>query len=112
MRAFHCRHDLLLTPATAVQPFAVGRVMPELPPGVSPCHPSDWSWWTPFSIPFNLTQQPALVLGCGFSARGLPLALQLVAPPYREDLCLRAGHAYQQATDWHLRRPGLNPGSP
>ncbi|HMN81896.1 MAG TPA: amidase [Burkholderiaceae bacterium] len=112
MRAFHCRHDLLLTPATAVQPFAVGRVMPDPLPGVSPCHASDWSWWTPFSIPFNLTQQPALVLGCGFSARGLPLALQLVAPPYREDLCLRAGHAYQQSTDWHLRRPDFDPGSP
>ncbi len=112
MRAFHRRHDLLLTPATAVQPFAVGRVMPDLPAGVSPCHASDWTWWTPFSIPFNLTQQPALVLGCGFSARGLPLALQLVAPPYREDLCLRAGHAYQQITDWHLRRPGFDPGSP
>lgn len=107
MNAFHQHHDLLLTPGTAVQPFAVGKVMPEPPPahrGVADC---DWTWWTPYSIPFNLTQQPAIVLGSGFGRGGLPLSLQLVAPRHREDLCLRAAHAYQQATDWHLRRPGL-----
>jgi aspartyl-tRNA(Asn)/glutamyl-tRNA(Gln) amidotransferase subunit A len=102
---FHQRYDLLLTPATAVQPFAVGRVMPDPPPEIGPVDPWDWTWWTPYSFPFNLTQQPAIVVGCGFSRGGLPLALQLVAAHYREDLCLRAAHAYQSATDWHLRRP-------
>src|SRR5690606_36545375 len=100
-------HDLLLTPATAVLPFGVGRVMPELPPGVELETDSDWTWWTPFSYPFNLTQQPAIVQGCGFSEDGLPIALQLVAPNFREDLCLRAAAAYEAATDWHRRRPLL-----
>ena len=107
MQRFHRDWDLLLTPGTAVQPFAVGLVMPPLPPGVAPLSGTDWTWWTPFSFPFNLTQQPALVMGCGFSADGLPLSLQLVAPNHREDLCLRAARAYEQVTPWGAMRPAL-----
>ncbi|MBL8386117.1 MAG: amidase, partial [Burkholderiales bacterium] len=59
MRRFNQRYDLLLTPATAVPAFAVGRVMPAPPPGLSK-QDFEWTWWTPFSFPFNLTQQPAL----------------------------------------------------
>ena len=75
MQRFHRDWDLLLTPGTAVQPFEVGLVMPPVPPGVVPLNGTDWTWWTPFSFPFNLTQQPALVMGCGFSSAGLPLSL-------------------------------------
>jgi aspartyl-tRNA(Asn)/glutamyl-tRNA(Gln) amidotransferase subunit A len=107
MRAFARRFDLLLTPATAVQPFDVGLVMPEPPAGVTPATGTDWTWWTPFSYPFNLTQQPALVMGCGFSKAGLPLALQLVAPHHREDRCLTAARAYEQVTPWGAMRPTL-----
>jgi aspartyl-tRNA(Asn)/glutamyl-tRNA(Gln) amidotransferase subunit A len=102
MKAFHRDWDLLVTPTLAVPAFAVGRVAPEAPAGLE----SDWTWWTPFTFPFNLTQQPAASVPCGFTTDGLPVGLQLVAPPHREDLCLRAAHAFQQATD-HLRRPGL-----
>ena len=107
MGRFAQDYDLLLTPATAVLPFEVGRVMPEPPAGVEVGMANDWTWWTPFSYPFNLTQQPAIVLPCGFSDDGLPIALQLVAPNFREDLCLRAAAAYEAATDWHKRRPPL-----
>jgi aspartyl-tRNA(Asn)/glutamyl-tRNA(Gln) amidotransferase subunit A len=107
LQRFHHDWDLLLTPGTAVQPFDVGLVMPPLPPGVTPINGADWTWWTPFSFPFNLTQQPALVMGCGFSAAGLPLSLQLVAPNHREDLCLRAARAYEQVTPWGAMRPRL-----
>jgi aspartyl-tRNA(Asn)/glutamyl-tRNA(Gln) amidotransferase subunit A len=44
---------------------------------------------------------------CGFSGGGLPIGLQLAGPMHREDLVLRVAHAYQQATDHHLRRPAL-----
>jgi len=101
------RFDLLLTPATAVLPFAVGRVMPEPPAGLDAAMAQDWTWWTPYSYPFNLTQQPAIVQGCGFSDDGLPIALQLVAPNHREDLCLRAAAAYEAATEWQAMRPRL-----
>jgi aspartyl-tRNA(Asn)/glutamyl-tRNA(Gln) amidotransferase subunit A len=107
MQTFHRSWDLMLTPGTAVQPFDVGLVMPAVPPGVVPLAATDWTWWTPFSFPFNLTQQPALVMGCGFSEAGLPLSLQLVAPNHREDLCLRAARAYEQVTPWGAMRPKI-----
>ncbi|MHB8666917.1 MAG: amidase [Burkholderiales bacterium] len=100
MKRFHQTYDLLLTPATAVPAFAAGVIAPERPAGEE-----DWTWWTPFSFPFNLTQQPAMSVPCGFSADGLPIGLQLVGPMQREDLVLRAAQAYQQGTDFHLRRP-------
>jgi aspartyl-tRNA(Asn)/glutamyl-tRNA(Gln) amidotransferase subunit A len=54
---------------------------------------------------FNVNGHPALSAPCGFSSNGLPLALQLVGRPFEDALVLRAAHAYQQATDWHERRP-------
>ncbi len=102
MKRFHQKYDLLLTPATAIPAFAAGVIAPERPAGEE-----DWTWWTPFTFPFNLTQQPAMSVPCGFSMDGLPIGLQLVGPMHREDLVLRAAHAYQQGTDHHLRRPAL-----
>jgi Asp-tRNA(Asn)/Glu-tRNA(Gln) amidotransferase A subunit family amidase len=58
-----------------------------------------------FTLPFNLTGQPALSISCGFSAGGLPIGAQLVAAHFNEPTLLRLGHAYQRATDWHTRRP-------
>jgi len=55
--------------------------------------------------PFNITGSPTLALPCGFSAAGLPLSLQLSGRPFEEATVLRAGHAYEQATAWHTRRP-------
>jgi aspartyl-tRNA(Asn)/glutamyl-tRNA(Gln) amidotransferase subunit A len=55
--------------------------------------------------PFNLAGLPALAVPCGLSAAGLPLSLQLAGRPFDEATVLQAGHAYQQATDWHRRRP-------
>ena len=55
--------------------------------------------------PFNITGLPTLALPCGFSAAGLPLSLQLSGRPFEEATVLRAGHAYEQATAWHTRRP-------
>jgi aspartyl-tRNA(Asn)/glutamyl-tRNA(Gln) amidotransferase subunit A len=55
--------------------------------------------------PINLTGLPALTVPCGFTRAGLPIGLQLVGRPFAEADLLAAGHAYQRATDWHLRRP-------
>jgi len=57
--------------------------------------------------PFNLSGLPALALPCGFARAGLPLSLQLAGRPFDEATVLRAGHAYQQTTDWHRRRPAV-----
>lgn len=60
---------------------------------------------TRFTAPFNLARLPALALPCGFSQEGLPIGLQIVGRPWAEATVLRAGHAYEQATEWHGRRP-------
>jgi aspartyl-tRNA(Asn)/glutamyl-tRNA(Gln) amidotransferase subunit A len=62
---------------------------------------------TRFTAPFNLTGLPALSLPCGFTRDGLPIGLQIVARPWAEAALLRAGQAYEMATEWHLRRPEL-----
>ena len=59
---------------------------------------------TQYTRPFNLTGYPALTVPCGFS-EGMPVGLQLAARPFEEATALRAGYAYQQATEWHKRRP-------
>jgi len=58
--------------------------------------------------PANLTGVPALVLPCGFSASGLPLSLQIMGRHFDETTVYRVSAAYEQATDWHTRRPRLS----
>jgi aspartyl-tRNA(Asn)/glutamyl-tRNA(Gln) amidotransferase subunit A len=53
----------------------------------------------------NILEMCALSLPNGFNAEGMPTSLQIVCRGYQEALALRIGHAYQQATDWHDRRP-------
>jgi amidase len=60
-----------------------------------------------FTIPFNATGNPAMVLNCGFAESGLPLSMELTGRHLGESAVFRAGHAYQQATDWHARHPDL-----
>jgi aspartyl-tRNA(Asn)/glutamyl-tRNA(Gln) amidotransferase subunit A len=60
-----------------------------------------------FTNPINFLSLPAVSLPCGFSVDGLPLALQLIARWFDEPTLLRAAHTYEQATDWHKRRPPL-----
>jgi Asp-tRNA(Asn)/Glu-tRNA(Gln) amidotransferase A subunit family amidase len=55
--------------------------------------------------PFNIAGLPTLALPTGFSSSGLPLSFQISGRPFDEATVLRAGHAYQRATDWHRRRP-------
>jgi aspartyl-tRNA(Asn)/glutamyl-tRNA(Gln) amidotransferase subunit A len=57
--------------------------------------------------PFNVWGLPAISLPCGFSKSGLPIGLQIAGPHWREDLVLRLAHAYEQATEWQKRQPGL-----
>jgi aspartyl-tRNA(Asn)/glutamyl-tRNA(Gln) amidotransferase subunit A len=57
------------------------------------------------TAPFNVTGLPALALPCGFASSGLPLSLQIAGRAFDEATVLRVGHAYEQATDWHTRRP-------
>lgn len=62
---------------------------------------------TQYSRPYNITGFPAISVPCGFSDAGLPIGLQLAGRPFEELTVLRAAHAYEQATDWHQRRPPI-----
>jgi aspartyl-tRNA(Asn)/glutamyl-tRNA(Gln) amidotransferase subunit A len=57
--------------------------------------------------PFNVLGLPVVALPCGVSADGRPLGLQIVGRPFDEATILRLAYAYEQATDWHQRRPGV-----
>jgi aspartyl-tRNA(Asn)/glutamyl-tRNA(Gln) amidotransferase subunit A len=59
------------------------------------------------TFPFNLSGQPALTVPCGFDGAGMPIGLQIAGRRFDDATVLRLGHAYQLATDWHLRRPAL-----
>ncbi|HUA03237.1 MAG TPA: amidase [Solirubrobacteraceae bacterium] len=91
MSLFHQEWDLLLTPTVAIPAFETGVNVPagSADPG--------WPSWTPFSYPFNITQQPAGSVPCGFTAAGLPVGLQIVGPRYRDALVLAAMAAYESA---------------
>ena len=54
---------------------------------------------------FNLASCPAMSVPCGFDDRGMPVGLQIGGKPFSEETLFRIGHAYEQATDWHTRRP-------
>lgn len=101
MGRFHQAYDVLITPTLPLTAFPVGQDVPD--DSVSP----DWTSWTPYTYPFNLTQQPALSVPCGFSKDGLPIGLQIVGPRHADALVLRVGQTYQDATDWHHRVPAL-----
>jgi aspartyl-tRNA(Asn)/glutamyl-tRNA(Gln) amidotransferase subunit A len=60
-----------------------------------------------FTLPANLAGVPGLAFPVGFDGQGLPVGMQLMGAHFREDILFRMAHAYQQLTDWHLRRPVL-----
>ena len=91
MRQFMQRYDLVATPALAVPAFDA------LPAGHRPMSPEAMLGWTPFSYPFNLTQQPACTIPCGLTRDGLPIGLQLVGPMFGDALVLRAARAFEHA---------------
>ncbi len=86
MGGFHQKYDLLITPTLPLPAFAAGRETPSGAPG------ERWTAWTPFTYPFNMTQQPAASVPCGM-VDGLPAGVQLVAARHQDALVLRAAHA-------------------
>jgi amidase len=58
-----------------------------------------------YTAPFDMSGHPTITLPAGFTGERLPLGVQLVGVHLREELLVRAGRAFQNATDWHARRP-------
>ena len=99
MKEFMKHHDLLVTPMIAVPPFDTPLVTPLTPNG------NLWMEWTPFTYPFNLTQQPAASVPCGFTAAGLPVGLQFVGRHGDDERVLQASHALEQLLDLKPAHP-------
>ncbi|MFO1025022.1 MAG: amidase [Acetobacteraceae bacterium] len=89
MRVFMERYDLLVTPSVAVPAFDAKEA------GHQRLTPETMLGWTPFSYPFNLTQQPACTIPCGLTQDGLPIGLQIVGPMFGDALVLRAARAFE-----------------
>ena len=101
MRVFKERYDLLLTPTLPIAAFNVGKLAP-VDDGKG-----KWVYWTPFSYPFNLTQQPAVSVPCGFTKAGLPVGLHIVGKMFDDRTVLRASQAYEGAMEWGEKRPKI-----
>jgi aspartyl-tRNA(Asn)/glutamyl-tRNA(Gln) amidotransferase subunit A len=99
MGKLHLDYDLLLTPTLPIPAFEAGR---EVPVGWPQRR---WTSWTPFTYPFNMTQQPAASVPCGFTDSGLPVGLQVIGPRFADDRVLAACHAFEQAFRWSERQP-------
>ncbi|MDG4858420.1 amidase [Streptomyces sp. T-3] len=91
MGLFHSTYDLLVTPTLPITAFEAGV---EVPKGSGHRR---WTGWTPFTYPFNLTQQPAATVPCGLDAAGLPIGVQLVGARHQDAVVLRAAHALYEA---------------
>ena len=91
--------DLLLSPTMGVPARPL-----EPDPAITGKQDVSRTPWLFTNVP-SLANLPSLSVPCGFSYDGLPLSLQLSGRPFEETTVLRAGHAYEQATDWHTRRP-------
>jgi aspartyl-tRNA(Asn)/glutamyl-tRNA(Gln) amidotransferase subunit A len=92
--------DLLVTPAVSIPAFDAK------PAGQMTMTPEALLGWTPFSYPFNLTQQPACSIPCGLTKDGLPIGLQIVGPMFGDALVLRAARAYEKIRP--ILRPSLS----
>ncbi|WP_174246940.1 amidase [Rhodococcus rhodochrous] len=82
MGIFHQKYNVLITPTMPIPAFEAGH---DVPSGSSL---TSWPQWTPFTYPFNLTQQPAISIPVGTTSAGLPVGLQIVGPRHSDDLLL------------------------
>lgn len=90
--------DVILTPVAPTPAFRIGEKTND---------PLQMYLSDIFTIPVNLAGTCGISVPAGFSADGLPIGLQLIGKPFGEETILRAAHAFEQATDWHMKRAPL-----
>ena len=92
------RVDIIVTPMTAFPAHPIGSTPPQ-------------SHVRSFARPVSLTGLPALSMPCGFASSELPIGMQMISRANDENLLFRVGHAYEQATEWHRRKPAMAAGA-
>jgi len=97
-RAFE-QVDVVASPTSPVPAFGLGEKLND---------PLQMYLVDAFTLPANLAGLPAISVPGGFTQNGLPLGLQLLADHFREDRLIQSAHAFEQATDYHTRRPALD----
>ncbi|MFA5157042.1 MAG: Asp-tRNA(Asn)/Glu-tRNA(Gln) amidotransferase subunit GatA [Candidatus Omnitrophota bacterium] len=90
--------DCIITPTSPTPAFKIGEKAQD---------PLSMYLSDIYTISVNLAGIPAISLPCGFTKAGLPVGLQILARPFNEEAILRAAHAYEQGTAWHLQKPKL-----
>ncbi len=91
--------DFLVGPVTPTPAFALGAMTDD---------PLALYLQDLYTVSANLAGIASIAIPCGFTSAGLPVGLQLQSPPFQEERLLRAAQMYQEATDWHSRRPALS----
>ncbi|MBI2329000.1 MAG: Asp-tRNA(Asn)/Glu-tRNA(Gln) amidotransferase subunit GatA, partial [Chloroflexi bacterium] len=91
------KFDALVTPTSPTVPFKIGEKVDD---------PVQMYLSDVCTLPINIAGVPAMSIPAGF-ANGLPIGMQIIGKPFSEETLLKIAHAYQQATDWHKRRPEI-----
>jgi aspartyl-tRNA(Asn)/glutamyl-tRNA(Gln) amidotransferase subunit A len=97
------RFDVLLSPTAPSGAAAIDAMRAPITTGEDAAH----RFFTrrSYTTPASLAGVPAMSVPCGFTSTGLPIGLHLIGRAFDEATVLRVAHAYEQATDWHRRRP-------
>ena len=95
-RAFE-KYDALVTPTSPTVPFKIGEKAD---------NPVQMYLSDVCTLPVNIAGIPGISIPAGF-AQGLPVGMQILGKPFFEETLLKISYAYQQATDWHKRRPAV-----
>ena len=91
------KFDALVTPTSPTVPFKIGEKVDD---------PLQMYLSDICTLPINIAGLPAISIPAGF-ADGLPIGLQIIGKPFSEETILKIAHAYQQATEWHKRKPEI-----
>jgi len=91
------KFDALVTPTSPTVPFKIGEKVDD---------PLQMYLSDVCTLPINIAGVPAISIPAGF-AGGLPIGMQIIGKPFGEETILKIAYAYQQATDWHKRRPSI-----
>lgn len=91
--------DVLVSPVAPTPAFRIGEMSTD---------PTAMYLVDIMTIPASIAGLPALSIPCGHSRQGLPIGMQIVGPYLKEGLVMKVGHAFQCATDYHLKRPNLS----
>jgi aspartyl-tRNA(Asn)/glutamyl-tRNA(Gln) amidotransferase subunit A len=91
------KFDALITPTSPTVPFKIGEKVD---------NPVQMYLSDVCTLPINIAGLPAISIPAGFAA-GLPIGMQIIGPPFSEETLLKIAYAYEQATDWHKRKPSI-----